>query len=176
MVAVFAGPQVYPSANMPHSTIALPVALVCCVSPRDGDNTEEMIRSPDDPVSTSTWSMVWQLEGLFDAQIVTVVNGTLASLAFWGPASTLIGATFCGFVAAGVLLDDEVLLLPPPQPASDKTRAPNKAATKNFCIGLPFIEVLRQLLPPVTCQGCMPFRKMRACAHAIERPIQAAQP
>src|SRR5690242_4560509 len=52
-VAVFTDPQVYPSTNMKHSTMALPVVSVFCGNARDVDKTEEMIRSPDDPVSTS---------------------------------------------------------------------------------------------------------------------------
>jgi hypothetical protein len=56
--ASLTGPQVLPSAKWAHSATGMPLASVCCGSESDAARTGDMIRSPTEPVSTRTWSMV----------------------------------------------------------------------------------------------------------------------
>ena len=52
------------------------------------------ILSPDDPVSTRIWSMVWQFE-VPGTQSKIEVKGTLGTGSIGSPPSTAIGCTFC---------------------------------------------------------------------------------
>src|SRR5665213_1891624 len=81
-------------------------------------NAEPRMRNPLDPVSTITWSMLWQVV-VPGTQIVTVVNA--ASTLYpagrpVGPLSTTIGWTL---LTAGVNVTPELVeveLPPPPEP------------------------------------------------------------
>src|SRR5271155_1518505 len=98
MSASLTGPQLKPSANCMHSTSGSPFASTCCGSASAGDSAEDNRRRPDDPVSISTLSMVWQLVLLPGAQTVMLTKGMLITPT--GPALTLSAWTFW---AAGAL-------------------------------------------------------------------------
>src|SRR5215472_9945478 len=105
--------------------IAFPVASFTCGSESVGERTDEMIRSPVDPVSTWTWSIVWQLVLDPGAQRVTLVKIMLGMLA--GPPSTMTGCEF----GVGGLGDDPPP--PPPQAPSESTAATLAAARHSRC-------------------------------------------
>src|SRR5215468_10076617 len=121
MSAIFTGPQLKPSANWAHSTIGLPTESVCCGSESIGERTDAMILSPLEPVSTWTWSIVWQLLVDLGAQIWTLVNMRFGMLA--GPPSM---TTACVF---GVGWFEEPPPPPPPHAPSESTAASPAAAS-----------------------------------------------
>jgi hypothetical protein len=69
-------------------------------------NTDDNKRSPEEPVSTSTWSMVWQVVVL-GTQTVTLVNASfmVVKLCGCGPASTVSGCEFTGLIPIGIVPD-----------------------------------------------------------------------
>ncbi len=69
------------------------MALICCGRDSVGDSADATILRPVDPVSTWTWSMVWQLLLEPGAQTVTLVK--TRSGMFAGPPSTVMACTFC---------------------------------------------------------------------------------
>src|SRR5579883_2383592 len=77
-------PQVKPSSNCMHSTSAAPLLAFFGGSESPLLSTDETMRSPLDPVSTLTWSMVWQLL-VFGTQMVTLTKGTSTEPAPPGP-------------------------------------------------------------------------------------------
>src|SRR5690242_4532965 len=90
--ALFTGPHTTLLTNCAHSTVGLPLPSFCCGRELfRAPKAEASTRSPNDPVSTSTALMFWQLE-LAGAQIVTVVKTPLTWL-FWGPPFTTMACT-----------------------------------------------------------------------------------
>src|SRR5215468_2238597 len=99
--------------------MGFPPESVCCGSETIGERTDEMIRNPVEPVSTWTWSIVWQL--LLDpgAQIWTLVNMMFGMLA--GPPSMTSACVF----EVGWFEEPP----PPPHAPSERTAASRAAAS-----------------------------------------------
>src|SRR5665213_669163 len=81
--AIATGPQVKPSANGRHSSIALPDGSVCMGS-ASLPTTDAMRRKPTEPVSTSTLAMGVQVLVL-GIQTVTLVVGMFWNALVPGP-------------------------------------------------------------------------------------------
>src|SRR5882672_7980774 len=116
MSACRKGPQLEPSTKWTHSAITFPLEF--CRG-RLRVSAEARIRSPEDPVSTCTWSISWQVP-VPGTQILTVVYRVLTAGLFElattvGPESTVTAWTF------GSLVE------PPPPPLSEEPPPPHPA-------------------------------------------------
>ena len=72
--ALRSGPQMKPPKNWLHSATATPLSSVHVGS--ESVSTDPSKRKPDEPVSTTTWSMAWQ-SLVPGTQTVTVANRPL---------------------------------------------------------------------------------------------------
>ncbi|CAM2193454.1 conserved protein of unknown function [Paraburkholderia kururiensis] len=123
-----------------HSASLLPEASCSCGSATDAGSCEANTRSPHEPVSTSTWSIVWHC-AVPGAHTVTLTNGmlgtpltpgstvTAAALAASAGCDDVVLVTGCAGAAVFVLVLLPVLALapdpppPPPQAARIKESA-----------------------------------------------------
>src|SRR6266404_4273204 len=123
-------------------------------------NVEANSLSPDDPVSTQTWSMLWQL----DVPGTHMLTVTYPWLVFpigapftTGPASTTIAATLATLGGGAGLEDEE---LPPPQDdtatAADVRSASRKARESAVIGSAP------RSRPPAFAAADKPSRRKRA--------------
>src|SRR5262245_60720976 len=94
------------------------------------------MRKPNEPVSSSTWSIVAQVVGVFGLQTVTETVGMLMMPAT--PRSTLTATVLAAVAAIGCWLgpllllfdeDDESPPPPPPQPAANAVIATTDTAS-----------------------------------------------
>src|SRR5271166_280926 len=94
MSAVATLPHTKPSRNTRHSTSGLPIESGSLGSERFSSPppADDNRHRPEDPVSTSTWSMFWQVL-VFGTQTVTVTKPSFAvkKVCGAGPESTTIG-------------------------------------------------------------------------------------
>ena len=88
---IWTGPQVKPSRKGRHSAMDEPLAPICCVG--EIVRAEDNILSPEDPVSTSMPSIVWQLVVLPGTQTITLVNAPLT----YSPAGPVLTVKACVF-------------------------------------------------------------------------------
>ena len=95
---------------LPDPLVDWGIAATSC-----GAITDAKTRNPEDPVSTSTWSMVWQFD-VPGAQMVTEANNPFTAFNPAGPESTVTAIWLAACCWGAGCEDAEELLFPPPPP------------------------------------------------------------